>query len=952
MDTINALGAMLTIDQWFIWRLTWDQEETKFQKVPCFPDGRRFRMDASNRDNWMNIAQARVALTRLRALNDGHAYTLGFWLTADTGYWFFDIDKCASEGKLSPLAQQLAAGFNGAAWEWSSSGTGLHIFGRGNVPEHRRKDAFKQNLEFYTDKRGIAFGLSGQFFGNADLDFTPQVQWLCANYFPPQALPGEVLDSEFDTPHASWNGPADDDELIARMRRSERLDAAAVFTGTPSQHATFSDLFDNRADVLARCYAGASDMDYALIGFLSFWTGRDAIRTERIMRRSSLARDKWDTQRGKENYLRYSILRQFRQSHAEARPVYGAQRTAQPVASVAGSGSGTVAQDGGGNNQTVTAAGNIAGSGRLGVGAGGVPIAAAGQGSIGALAPDAGQLSGPVSAAGTVTITQVDPSRKQCLQRHRSAFQSAADSEELEQAALAAKADPALTDDLAESLAHDLLRRYDEIQVRKRIGWCRALLLPERAGLPAGQHRDCTEFGNVHRMMDKFGNELMFASETEQWYRWHENRWLAATPEEVTFMASETIRSIMDEARDEQNEEERARLMQWARDSQKANMVRNMTMLARAQPRVFVRTGVLDADTRFMGAANGIIDLQTGQLLPAAREARITQYAGCDYLPGADAPWFKQTVREAFFDDLEMVIFFKRLMGYTLLGNPVEQRLIIPYGHGANGKSTIMGAIGKALGNYAAAAAAETFTTTEGSRGSSAGGPREDLVRLRAARLLTISEVDENAHLKEATVKSLTGDDPITARGVQAKASVTYRPRFVPVMSVNHRPIIKGDDAGIWRRIMLVPFERNFKEDPNLPEDRHRSARISQELPGVLRWLVEGALEYQQHGLNAPVAVLAATEDYRSDMDLLKEWIDTRIVLDPDGAISTADMFVSWQQYAMPKGLLRLIGTSNALTRKLTGRKGFVKGQHCNGVRGRCWVGMRLKTIAEITFNA
>jgi P4 family phage/plasmid primase-like protien len=906
MDTITALGGMLDIPQWFVWRLTWDAEENKFQKVPCYPDGSKFRMDASDSSNWQTFAAARATLHRLRTLNDGYAYTLGFWLTRDTGYWFFDIDKCLSNGQLSPLAQQLTAGFTGCAWEWSSSGTGLHLFGRGTVPEHRRKDVHRANMEFYTDMRGIAFGLSGQFFGNIELDFTPQVQWLVENYFPPQAMPGEVLDIEFDKPCAAWNGPADDAELIARMRRAERLDAAAVFTGQPSNHATFSDLFDGNMEVLRRCYAGQSDMDYALIGILSFWTGRDAIRTERIMRLSKLYRDKWESRRGQDTYIRYSILRQFRVAHAEQRDVYGQRQT----------------------------------TGEAGLAS-----------SNGTLAASQGTAASDPATPSLITVTTADPSRKACIDQHRSAFQSAADSTELETAALIARADPRLTADLAESLAHDLYRRFEEIQVKKRLPWCRAILMPERDAIAPGQHRELTEFGNVARMMDTYGRNLMFVDETEQWYRWDDTRWTAISARAVAYLASESVRAIYKEARDEENEDVRGTLMGWARDSQKKAMVHNMVTLAQSDPLVFARAAVLDADPALMGAPNGIIDLRSGAWLPPDRNARITQYVRVDYLPGVDCPWFKQTVREAFFDNMDMVMFFKRLMGYTLLGNPKESILVIPYGHGANGKSTIINAIARTLGEYAKTAASDTFTAVDGAARSNGGGPREDLLRLRTARMLTISEVDESAHLREAIVKSLTGDDTIVARGVQGKTSIEYRPRFVGIMSVNHRPIIKGDDEGIWRRIMLIPFERNFKKDPNIKEDTDRAAKITAEMSGVLNWLVEGAIEYQRIGLCPPSHVLTAREEYREDMDLLKEWIDTRLEFDPSYAVSAADLFMSWQQYATPKGMMRFIGTSTALTRKVTGRPGFMRDQHKNGIKGRCWVGVRLKSAAEITFG-
>lgn len=894
MDTVSALGGMLDIPQWFVWRLTWDQEENKFQKMPCYPDGSKYRMNAQDPLNWQTFDNARTILQQLRANNDGFVYTLGFWLTADTGYWFFDLDKCLHNGQLTKLSQDLTALFQGAAWEWSSSGTGLHIFGRGNVPEHRRKDAHKNNLEFYTDARGIAFGLSGQFFNGpraADRDFTPQVEWLVANHFPPQALPGEVLDSEFDRPVPGYGGPLDDDELIERMRRAERPDAQAVFTGTASNSATFSDLFDNNTDVLNRVYAGQSDMDYALIGILSFWTGRDALRTERILRRSKLYREKWESQRGKDTYIRYSILRQFRTAHHEQRPVY----------------------------------------------AGRVERVAAAPVDVPQLAP--------------VTIT-TNEAKREAVTSAIASFNAAGDPHDLEAIARALATDTRLDDGAREGLAHDLMRRFDELQTKRKISHCRSMVAAaESISTTPGQHRECTEFGNVQRMMDRYGDSLMYVSEIEQWFKWDDNRWHAATPEQLMFLASDTILNISNEARDEENEDVRARLLAWAMDSQKANMVKNMVGLAKSNPRIFARASNLDASARFMGAPNGIIDLQTGALLPPDRNARITQYTSVDYMPQADCPWFKQTVREAFFDDMGMVMFVKRLMGYTLMADPKHNYLVIPYGHGANGKSTIMNAIARVLGDYARTASADTFTSVEGMQRSSGGGPREDLLRLRGARLLAIGEVDENAHLKEATVKSLTGDDTVIARGVNARQSVEYRPKFVPVMSVNHRPIIKGDDNGIWRRILMIPFERNFKDDKTIAEDKERPAKIMAEAEGVLRWLIEGALEYQAMGLNPPPQVLLAADEYRDDMDLLADWIETRLEFNPESAVSASDLYLSWQQYATPKGLTRLIGTQAALSRKLTGRKGFIKDQHKNGIKGRCWLGVRLRTAGEITFG-
>lgn len=897
MDTIGSLGGMLNIPQWFVWRLTWNQEDNKFDKVPCYPDGSRFRMDASDPANHMPFAAARDTLAALRARSDGFTYTLGFWLTASTGYWFLDIDKCLTNGQLSPLAQTLFNMFPGAAYEWSSSNAGLHIFGRGDVPLHRRKDAHGFNLEFYTDKRGIAFGLSGQFYGAADTDHSTAVAQLVAAYFPPNALhAGDILDSQFDAPCAAWSGPNDDDELIALIRSRAKHDAASVFAGAAPQRATFSDLFDGNRAVLDHVYAGQSDMDYALIGVLSFWTGRDAIRTERIMRRSALYRDKWESQRGKDTYIRYSILRQFRQAHIENREVYGARRVvADPVCDVVNVG------------------------------------------------------CGDTDSIPTVTVTINERGRAAVLAA-QDAFNGAHDPFELEAIARACAKHPDLEDGAREGLAHDLMRRFEQLQSKRKITQCRTMLRDADA-VPAQSVKlaELTEFGNVQRVIARFGSTLMHVSETDEWYRWDNSRWQPMVPGHIENIVQSVINGIREEAETAVHDEQRAELIKWWRDSQKATMVKNVVSLCKFDPSIAAPVATLDTHPGLLGVRNGMVDLSTGALLAPDRFKRITQSCSVEYVPTADCPWFKQTVREAFFNDMEMVLFFKRLMGYALMANPKHNYLVIPYGHGANGKSTIMNAIASVMGDYSRTASADTFTSPDATARGNAGGPREDLVRLRGARLLTISEIDENAHLREAMVKSLVGGDTIIARGVNARKSIEYVPQFVPVMSTNHRPIIKNGDTGIWRRILMIPFERNFREDTALTEDKDRAAKIAAEREGVLRWLVEGALDYQTNGISdLPQRVREAVEDYKQDMDLLAPWIERCLVFEEGVSTSNTDMFKSWQTFAERSGVFKKVPSMVSLSRKLAGRKGFVRSR---SKHERGYVGVRVKTFAEMKFN-
>lgn len=294
----NALGKMAAIPQFFAWRLIWDAKERKFHKTPCFPDGSEYIMDARDPNNWQTYDDAQAVITRLRANDPARQYTLGFYLTRETGYWLLDVDKCvSSDGTWSPVASWLyntLAGA-GAMFEYSSSGTGIHLIGSSALPPERQIKPAGTGLELYSEGRGIAFGLSGEASGCAD---TPgevaSVMWhtVVPAYFPPKATNG--IDIDGVGPRADWNGPRDDTDLLRRAMNSSSMGAKF------GERATFADLFNGNREALAVAYpdgAGGvaeSEADMALAMHLAFWTGCDADRMENLMRQSALYRPKWD----------------------------------------------------------------------------------------------------------------------------------------------------------------------------------------------------------------------------------------------------------------------------------------------------------------------------------------------------------------------------------------------------------------------------------------------------------------------------------------------------------------------------------------------------------------------------------------------------------------------------------------------------------------------------------
>lgn len=453
----------------------------------------------------------------------------------------------------------------------------------------------------------------------------------------------------------------------------------------------------------------------------------------------------------------------------------------------------------------------------------------------------------------------------------------------------------------------------------------------------AKQRRSNTEFGNAERMLDKFGEGLLHAPDTDQWYGWTGTHWDKALFVEIEHRAKQTIRELPDEIDQCRTDEEREAFFKFCAASQRAAMVASVVKLAGSDPRVVVPTSELDPHAHLLGVGNGSVDLRTGKLREPNPDDRITIITDVEYHAEATCPLFEATVSDVFYESKEMIEFFQRLIGYSLTGNPKEDILVIPYGGGSNGKSTVFGTLRRVMGAHAKSAECHSFVT-DGKSGNTAGGAREDILRLRGSRFVYVGESEEGAELKEGTVKALTGGDAIPARGLYAKSSVEIVPTWTSFMPTNHLPIIKGSDHAIWRRIMPVPFARNFDTDQDVAKDPDRETRLMEEYEGILAWCVEGAIEYRKKGLRPPKAVREARMAYKRDMDLLSDWLEQCCEESPNYFASSASLWSSWKNYAEANGLLNYVRSSVSLGRKLPAR--FEAGK-IGGERG--YFGLRIK---------
>lgn len=474
------------------------------------------------------------------------------------------------------------------------------------------------------------------------------------------------------------------------------------------------------------------------------------------------------------------------------------------------------------------------------------------------------------------------------------------------------------------------------------VGQARELVLGRRQST-VHSRRPLTEFGNAERMLDRYGDGLMYVPEENTWYMWTGVYWRPAVEVEIEHLAKETIRNLPSESGDHDDPSE---FFLFCSISQQAKMVTNMIRLACSDPRVAVPARELDKHSHLLGVRNGVVDLRSGALLDPDPELRITMVAGCEFDPTAKCPVFDSTLLDCFFGDGAMANFFLRTLGYALQGNPTADVLIIPFGNGSNGKSTLYGVAREVFGAYAKSAEAGSFV--KDAIGGNAGGPREDLVRLRGARFVYVNEPDENGELREGAIKSMTGGDAITARGVHAKKSLEIIPTWTVFMPTNHKPIVRGTDNGIWRRLVLLPFERNFEADKTVVKDEKRVEKLKAEMPGILARFVRAGIKYHKEGLAPPPAIQVAREAYRGQMDLLAEWLDECcVVTDASVLTPSVDLWASWELFAKNRGNLHFVKSSTALGRKLEQRFPAMK----NEKDVRCRRGIALRSVTPDDFG-
>lgn len=435
---------------------------------------------------------------------------------------------------------------------------------------------------------------------------------------------------------------------------------------------------------------------------------------------------------------------------------------------------------------------------------------------------------------------------------------------------------------------------------------------------------DMTDTGNAHRLIDKFGTIVRYSYNRKKWMFWDGKMWRLDEGSEIKKLADIICEDIKKEAILEEEEKTQIDMLKWANRTASSRGKDAMIKEAQHLEGVPASPDEFDSYTDYINCQNGIVNLRNGELFPHDSSFMMSKITYCEYDTSNKKPelWLK------FLDDVtnhnkELQDYIQKCVGYSLSGSTREQCAYFLYGMGNNGKSTFLDVIADMLGAYASNAQPETIMMKRwGSEGANS-----DIARLKSARFVTSEEPTEGVRLNEGLLKQLTGGSKITCRFLYGD-EFEYMPEFKIWIATNHKPIIRGTDFGIWRRIKLIPFEVNI---PKEKVDKMLKYKLRKEMPQIMKWAVDGCIKWQKEGIEEPECVQEAIKEYKQEMDLLASFLEQCVVIDYDceEKIPSSDLFKLYSRWAKENNEYEM--SSNKFFREI-GKKLPEKGRNGRGI--------------------
>jgi len=408
--------------------------------------------------------------------------------------------------------------------------------------------------------------------------------------------------------------------------------------------------------------------------------------------------------------------------------------------------------------------------------------------------------------------------------------------------------------------------------------------------------------GNAERFVQRYRENTRYSYTNKCWYFYDGKQWVIDTTGQIKRL----LDAVVEEMRNEDvymaegvDEEEALKNFQKHIKASRSNRGKT-AMLKEVEHHLPVSTEDFDRDKSAFNVQNGYIDLIGGTLNEHDRKKMFTKISNVEFTDKIDCPRWLDFLNEIFEYDQELIDFIQKSVGYSLSGSTREQCMFVLFGNGRNGKSVFMDIINDILGTYATNIQPQTLMVKQ-----QTSGANSDIARLKGARLVTTTEPNDGVRLDEGLVKQLTGGDKVTARHLYGN-EFEFEPEFKIWMATNHKPIIRGTDDGIWRRMKMIPFKYQI---PDKKVDRNLKYKLRKELPAILNWAVEGALKWQKEGLKNPRVVEEANEEYRTEMDVTELFLEECCEIDETFSVQAKVLYQVYKDWAKENGQYEMSNT-------------------------------------------
>ena len=481
---------------------------------------------------------------------------------------------------------------------------------------------------------------------------------------------------------------------------------------------------------------------------------------------------------------------------------------------------------------------------------------------------------------------------------------------------------------LALALNHDTTTPLPDGEVIKMVG--------EYAHQEKQGHYNLTDIGNAERLVKDHKEILHYSKEYERWLVFTGKCWEWDMGLRVSALAKATVRNIYTEAANEPDERTRKEISNHAKASESNAKIEGMLSRAKSEYGVAVKLSELNSNRWLLNCQNGTLDLQTGELKEHDSKDLITYLIPTNYEPNAECPNWLSFLEWLTSGDKENQQFIKKSVGYSLTGMTSAQVIFLLYGLGGNGKSTFLNTIKSLLDGYAGRLDAEDLMVSD--RNSSKGQAKEGIADLQGKRFVVGSEIADNRQLNTSLIKDISGQDTVKARRLYA-----HDTEFMPECKIwlygNHKPDIRDTTISTWRRIKLIPCNGTLPESKKIEDYQERY--LTPELPGILAWAVTGCLDWQKEGLKDSQTIKVATNSYRTDEDILGDFLEDYCILEPTAGIGKKelkDLYIKWLEDTKADAI-----HSQKTFKKRLLEKGIIDGFNSDGTK-RLWRGIRAKT--------